>query len=268
MALTWVYQLQNVDAEQQSKVRADVKVIDPFKYDDVRWTSGGVTWMRAGNNSCKMLAYLSIGEAEDYRAYWKTAWQTQKTRPIWLDRENPEWRGNFKVRFWKNEWKDIVKAQIDAIVKQGFDGIYLDIVDAYEYYEDRGIHDAGSQMIRFVTELAAHARAQSPNFWIVPQNGSGLLHDPNYADVISAIGVEDVFYNQPGEGRANSGTITLPTTTALREAVTRRKPVLAVEYGLNTAQRKLFIKACDYHGFSPYITTRELNALRPVVLEV
>lgn len=32
-------------------------------------------------------------------------------------------------------WQEIVLAQLDAITAAGFDGVYLDIIDAFEYYE-------------------------------------------------------------------------------------------------------------------------------------
>ena len=41
----------------------------------------------------KLLAYLSIGEAEDYRWYWHTAWK--KSPPAWFDRQDPDWKGNY-----------------------------------------------------------------------------------------------------------------------------------------------------------------------------
>ncbi|TAN37800.1 MAG: hypothetical protein EPN23_04615 [Verrucomicrobia bacterium] len=46
-----------------------------------------------------MRAYLSIGEAGDYRGYWEKEWSAQP--PTWLGAENPDWKGNFKVRYWQ-----------------------------------------------------------------------------------------------------------------------------------------------------------------------
>ena len=89
----------------------------------------------------KLLAYLSIGEAEDYRWYWDPTWDANHDgvpdpgAPAWLDRENPDWPGNYKVRFWDPGWQAIVLEYLDKIVTQGFDGAYLDLVDAFEYYE-------------------------------------------------------------------------------------------------------------------------------------
>ena len=86
-----------------------------------------------------VLAYMSIGEAEDYRYYWNEAWRTSP--PAWLDAENPDWPGNFKVRYWMKDWQDIIfgndASYCRKILDSGFDGAYLDLIDAYEYYEER-----------------------------------------------------------------------------------------------------------------------------------
>ncbi|MCK5197728.1 MAG: endo alpha-1,4 polygalactosaminidase, partial [Spirochaetales bacterium] len=85
-----------------------------------------------------VVCYMSIGEAEDYRYYWNTNWETGD--PIWLDKENSEWAGNYKVRYWEQSWKDIIFGNNDSnlkkIIDAGFDGVYLDIIDGFEYFEE------------------------------------------------------------------------------------------------------------------------------------
>ncbi len=92
-----------------------------------------------------VVSYLSIGEAEDYRYYWDRSWdrnrdgQPDAGAPDWLTGENPNWRGNYKVRYWDSEWQAILfgsgESYLDQIVSRGFDGVYLDIIDAFEYFE-------------------------------------------------------------------------------------------------------------------------------------
>ncbi|MGP1532348.1 MAG: endo alpha-1,4 polygalactosaminidase, partial [Treponema sp.] len=78
-------------------------------------------------------------EAEDYRYYWEKQWKHR--RPSWLDKENSEWKGNYKVKYWDAEWKSIIfgsdGAYLDRILAAGFDGVYLDIIDAFEYFESK-----------------------------------------------------------------------------------------------------------------------------------
>ncbi|MCG3148568.1 MAG: hypothetical protein PCFJNLEI_02012 [Verrucomicrobiae bacterium] len=85
----------------------------------------------------KLLAYLSIGQAEDYRWYWQTGWKNSP--PVWLERQDPNWQGNYYVRYWHPEWQAIIRAYLDKIIAQGFDGVYLDLVDSYERYETSAV---------------------------------------------------------------------------------------------------------------------------------
>ena len=56
-----------------------------------------------------------------------------------MDAENPNWAGNFKVKYWNTEWQNIIygndNSYLKKILNAGFDGVYLDIIDAFEYYE-------------------------------------------------------------------------------------------------------------------------------------
>ncbi|MBD3286479.1 hypothetical protein GF359_07950, partial [candidate division WOR-3 bacterium] len=49
---------------------------------------------------------------------------------------NPDWKGNYLVRYWEEEWKAIIfgtdSSYLDAVINQGFDGVYLDKIDSYE----------------------------------------------------------------------------------------------------------------------------------------
>jgi cysteinyl-tRNA synthetase len=41
------------------------------------------------------LAYMSIGEAEEYRFYWQPEWAYAP--PAWLGPENPDWQGRCEI---------------------------------------------------------------------------------------------------------------------------------------------------------------------------
>ena len=116
----------------------DLLITDAF-YDDALFTPSDVEALRAKANGGKRLvvAYMSIGEAEDYRYYWQDEWK--KHPPSWMAEENPEWEGNYKVRYWEKEWQDIIFGNEDSylqkILDAGFDGVFLDIIDAFEYFE-------------------------------------------------------------------------------------------------------------------------------------
>lgn len=117
----------------------DLLIMDLFFTDGAEFTSPEINQLRNKANGGKRLiiAYMSIGEAEDYRYYWQPAWNT--TKPSWMDAENPDWPGNFKVKYWDSEWQAIIygndSSYLKKILNAGFDGVYLDIIDAFEYYE-------------------------------------------------------------------------------------------------------------------------------------
>lgn len=121
------------------KTNYDVIIIDLF-YDDVALVASEIASLRnkANGGSRLIMAYMSIGEAEDYRYYWRTEWETNP--PSWLATENTEWSGNYKVRYWDAAWQDIIYGNDNSYLKKildaGFDGVYLDIVDAFEYFEN------------------------------------------------------------------------------------------------------------------------------------
>jgi len=117
----------------------DLLIMDLFFNEGTEFTAGEIERLKQKANGGRRLviSYMSIGEAEDYRYYWNDEWV--KNPPSWLKKENPEWEGNYKVEYWNKEWQSIIygndSSYLKKIIDAGFDGVYLDIIDAYEYFE-------------------------------------------------------------------------------------------------------------------------------------
>ena len=117
----------------------DVLIIDAF-YGNKTLNPDDVSSLKTKKcgGSRLIISYMSIGEAEDYRYYWQEDWKVGS--PDYLDKENPVWEGNYKVMYWDPDWQKIIfgseDSYLDKILASGFDGVYLDIIDAFEYYED------------------------------------------------------------------------------------------------------------------------------------
>lgn len=117
----------------------DVLVIDSVfdEADPLTETEVASLKTKASGGRRLVIAYMSIGEAENYRAYWQADWQVGS--PAFIAEENPEWCGNFKVKYWDPSWKSVIygsgDSYLQAIVAADFDGVYLDIIDAFEYFE-------------------------------------------------------------------------------------------------------------------------------------
>lgn len=116
----------------------DLIILDLF-FNDEPFTAEEIQSLKKKKNGGNRLviAYMSIGEAEDYRYYWKDTWNTNS--PAWLVEENPQWNGNFKIAYWNKDWKDLIygnkNSYLSKIISAGFDGVYLDIIDAFQYFE-------------------------------------------------------------------------------------------------------------------------------------
>jgi cysteinyl-tRNA synthetase len=116
----------------------DVVLIDLY-YQDVALTAAEVASLKTKANGGQrlLICYVSIGEAENYRYYWQSSWEPGS--PAWVAAENPEWAGNFKVRYWDPAWKDIIfgndASYLKKVLDAGFNGVYLDIIDAFEFFD-------------------------------------------------------------------------------------------------------------------------------------
>ncbi len=118
----------------------DIIIIDLFFNEEIL-TSFDIEQLKLKKNGRKRLVicYMSIGEAEDYRYYWRAEWETNP--PSFLCEQNPNWPGNYKVKYWDPLWQSIIygneTSYLKKIIDVKFDGVYLDIIDAYEYFENK-----------------------------------------------------------------------------------------------------------------------------------
>lgn len=114
-------------------------VIMDFFYNKEEFASAQIEELKQKVNGGKrlLICYMSIGEAENYRYYWQNDWAVGN--PSFIEKENTDWRGNYFVRYWESKWQNIIfgndNSYLKKILDAGFDGVYLDIIDAFERYE-------------------------------------------------------------------------------------------------------------------------------------
>jgi len=266
---SWGYQLQQAKADLVAASDYDLMVIDYAREGstDLAFSRAEMAMMqRKPDGSPRIvLAYLSIGEAEDYRAYWQRSWSDAP--PGWLGVENPDWPGNYAVRYWVQEWQRQIfgapDAYLDAIIAAGFDGVYLDRVDAFDIQDPSASRAQRMQlMASFVEAIALYARQQRPGFIVVGQNAEELLEDPSYADAIDAVGKEDLFFGLDGDGVLNSKAELRASLTPLQRFQATGKPVFIIEY-LDAAESKAQARAnAAALGTPIFIGDRELDDVR------
>ncbi|MFP4498198.1 MAG: MJ1477/TM1410 family putative glycoside hydrolase [Vulcanimicrobiota bacterium] len=172
-------------------------------------TQAKLKGIKQGRPDRTVLAYLSIGEAEDYRWYWQKDWKPGVCIPLWdgepkfLGPANIYWPDNYIIDYRSAEWKKIVFSYLDIIIAQGFDGVYLDRVDAYELLKDAyGVENSRQEMEKFVMEISSYARKKNPAFKIFIQNAEKLALEEDdsgrlnrdFLRAIDGIGREETFY--------------------------------------------------------------------------
>ncbi len=258
----FVYQLQNLDLAAVGATAYDLVVMDYSADGDdaTAFTPVEISALKNSPGGDKIvLAYMSIGEAEDYRFYWQSWWTPGD--PPWLDEENPDWAGNYKVHYWDPAWQTIIFSYTDRLLDAGFDGAYLDIIDAYEYYSDTR-PTAAQDMADFVAAIRAHARARDPDFYIFPQNAHELAEEIlGYLDNVNGIGQEDIYY-----GYDDDDVMTPPAATAELEGYldlfkNAGKLVLTVDYATTPAHIDDAYAKSQAKGYIPFVTVRDLDQL-------
>lgn len=288
---TWCYQLQGkggaeLKLEELEKLSCDLLVTDYSRTGSEKdeWKKSDVKRLQKSGKT--VLSYLSIGEAEEVRFYYKTL----NKKLIYS--ENQDWRGNFKVYFWEREWQEIIFQYVDRIINQGFDGVYLDIIDAYFYFglkENGGLgirREAAQDMIEFVDKIARHARftRNKKDFLVFVQNASAITQAESfpkglslegqklmqtsvpprtvlknrYFNSINAIGVEDVFFR----GREKNNNPYNPDPFVLKyleEFKKHGKPIFSIEYIQDEILINQYFKVAQEKGFIPLAVERSLD---------
>ena len=280
---TWLYWLSDPDPGAIAAADGTAVVVDysagggdgsAFSADDVR--------AMAGDGGREVLAYLSIGEAEDYRYYWDPAWdddgdgEPDAGAPGWLGPSNPDWEGNYKVRYWDPAWQELLLGDdgyMGRILAAGFDGVYLDIVDAYYYWaveapalERRPVEETAAEMIALLDAIGDSGHARDAEFLVFPQNGEFVGCDAGddgmdrLLQVIDGFGVEDVFF-QGDDEMDNPLDPDFDRLDVLGEVVLEGKRVLSVEYLTDDDAIDAYLTRTKRQGFAACVADRDLGSL-------
>ena len=256
MTSTGMYVLQGVDPAAVGAAPFDVKVVDIYNDNQVLFTPTQVAQMGGGPGGSLLLGYFSIGEAEDYRAYFNSIPKAA------LGPENPQWPGDYQVAFWTPEWKAVATAYLDNVLNAGYDGMYLDVVDEYQLAWAKANDPSGNpaqDMANLVKYLADYAHARAPNFQIWANNSEELLSNSTYFNAIDGMFKEDLYYTDSGAKQPLSET--QASLQLLKPMLDAGKPVIAIEY-VSSATKVSDVEAQAAHdGVGYYTADINLNGI-------
>ena len=305
----WAYQIQDLGApgavDVLVKSHYDMLVVEPTRTD---WSSedrffdtasmvARLKGSRASDGVHRklVLAYVDIGEAEDWRWYWDWSrdWNCRGAPPAdwpeYIVACDPDgWAGNYPVAYWDRSWKELLiygvdraaeegrdyASAIDEVIRDGFDGIYLDWVEAYEdpdvvaAAQEAGV-DPAAEMVALVKEIRAYAQDRNPGFLVVQQNAAALIDEqPGLLNVVDAIAQEAVWFDgdaydewddRDGYDRENEDELTDYYLEYLAQYIQAGMPVFVCEYAVAHAD-EAYARAYA-EGFVPYATRRSLSRL-------
>jgi len=146
--------------KEESLREYDLAILDADHYPDFE---------RLGPKTIR-IAYVSVGEAEEYRAYWQEIQGAD-----WILEENKEWSENHLVDVRSEEWHRVILDQvIPAIVERGFQGLFLDTLDTAVTLDKRfgGQHEG---MIEAMCFLVRKIRETYPKLYLISNNGFEML---------------------------------------------------------------------------------------------
>lgn len=291
---SWAIQLMGLDAPGAAEAliasRADLLVLEPMT--SVRGREGFpvadlVAQVRASPGTARKgklcLAYVNVGQAEDYRTYWRESWRAPEGGtpgdPAFLLGADPAgWAGNWPVAFWDPVWRAILcggeGSLLDAVLEAGFDGVMLDWVTAWTHpptaaaAEEAGL-DPATAMADLVREVAARGQGRRPGFLVLLNDGAPLLaRVPALAGAIDGVVRESVsFAGRPSSDWEDPDNADLPvadTETLVRSLLAARErgvAVLTLDYARRPEHRDQAVRRAREHGFVPCVSRTPLSRL-------
>lgn len=296
---SWVIQLQGIDPATSptalTRRAVDMVVLEPMRSqqgegdfpmrDLVRRVQASAGATLPGK---RCIAYLNIGQAEDYRTYWGSDWRaptaSQHGEPAFLLGLDPDgWQGNYPVAYWQPAWRACLfgraDAPLDQILADGFDGIYVDWVlgcldpSVRAAAAAAGV-DAEVEMVRLLGDLRRYARERYPLFVVIAQNAVALAErHPELLDQIDALAQEDLSFrglasagwNDPGAGdvaaAADGPWSTAELGARLAAVRARGLPVFTLDYALLAENRAKAIATSRAFGCVPCVSRTPLDRL-------
>ncbi len=199
------------------------------------------------------IAYLSVGEVSPHRSYYsaikgKTLGKNQIWESYYLDLNDLETR-------------EVLFQQVDKIIAKGFEGLFLDTVDAFGTWGP--LKDQAGAYISFIAEL----KNRFPSLHIMQNSGYTLLDKSN--EYINSIAIESIYTDydfKKSHYRMRDEKSQKERVDILRDVNSKYDiPVIVIEYVRTEKMRKKLqdkITNSKWHFFVGQIDLAELPTFK------
>ncbi len=206
------------------------------------------------------LAYVSAGEANDYRSYWKDI-----SSAPYIVEANSDWRGDHRIDIRAGAWRSILKGKVIPEARaKGYQGVMLDTLDVAEYLESSSpARFAGS--VRAAGDFILDLRANDDGMLILINNALPLLE--RVGDAVDGVVVEDLYTRcqpEPGSCGPTPEDVAVEKERLLKRFHAKTgNPVFVVLYSRIKQQNDRWVRKAVRrsvaNGFLPYLATPALD---------
>ena len=225
----WVYYGSD-NIEKVSKY--DLVIIEPYNYN-----KEDIKRLKYLNPKIKVIAYLSIGEVDKERDYFKDCQSI-------IIGKNPNW-DSYYVDVSSSVWKNIILKEVDKFINMGFDGIFLDTIDSAIHTNQK------EDVIRLIKDI----RERYPNIIIIQNRGFEVVDKT--APYIDGVLFEDfsTYYDFKEKKAKFWDEESLEWTDMQAERLKKLDiAVLTLDYVNDDKMAKKCIERAKKYGFIPMVT--------------
>ncbi len=210
-----------------------------------------------------LLGYISFGEAESYRSYFKKI----KEKKLFFG-DSTLWKGHYYIDVRNEAWtKMLIEELIPTILAKGFDGILIDTMDSVVQPEiDNPVKYKG--MKRAAIKLIKDVRTAYPDMKIMMNRGLEIL--PDVAVDVDYVMAESVYTdwvpNPKKPVRVSKETNDYYVDLIKKsQAISPKLKVYSMEYWnmKDTAGVKQIYRDQRALGWVPYVSTMDLQHHTP-----
>lgn len=243
---SWAYNLTDMNFEKIKNSKYDLVILETEK-DKKPLSQEIVNTIKSSKKT--VFAYVSLGQAEKYRKYWKSSWN--KNNPSWLGEKNKVWKGVYEIKNLTNEeWLKISYKIVDSVIDTGFDGMLISGFDSNKNKTD---------VANFINIISKYAKSKSNNFKIFVQDTEELVSNKNFINNIDGLVRQSVYYEMLS-GKSRSESYVNSVIKNLKALKDNEKTVLIVEYVNSSKWEKVKSKISD-NGFLGFNSNIKLNKI-------
>ena len=231
--------------------RFDLVVLDGHHHPPLVRTSG---------DHPLFLGYLSVGEVDVTGPLWSAA----RGQPFIVQYD--EFWDSWIVDVRDPAWQQLVYEDADAILSQGFDGLFLDTIDSSLSLLEGDEKLTYQGTVEALQHILNSLRTKHPGKYIAINRGLDAL--PSLAPLIDIVVIEDLYSYYPDDEQGYIKVDRQARDLLLSQAeegvrINPNLTILTLDYA-DSDQVDLAREAIDFSrakGFIPYVSTIELDQI-------